>query len=220
MRKSFTLIELLVVIAIIAILAALLLPALSQARAKAHSISCVNNLKQAALALNFYSNDFNDTYPIVHYGTFTQPQDPPGDPQWYTPLVTHYNYDLKYLKCPADRGYQAAQGIQSYMVNAMFTFGKPLTGLATARRIVLSERGYVDGVAFDHQCYPGMRAPAGWQSKIDSARHNRRANYLFADGHAEALTLAETLGDGTPEKNRHFVAEWLHDYTDGEDHDH
>ena len=64
MKKSFTLIELLVVIAIIAILAGMLLPALSKARAKAQSIKCISNLKQYALWFNLYANDNNDCLPI------------------------------------------------------------------------------------------------------------------------------------------------------------
>ncbi len=100
-KKRFTLIELLVVIAIIAILAAILLPALNSARARGQSASCQNNLKQLASTVLLYAGDNEDYGPLVYiwnpatYGNMFAAYFSPGDGQ------VLYGSRVQVLECPA-----------------------------------------------------------------------------------------------------------------------
>ena len=79
-RTNFTLIELLIVIAIIAILAALLLPALNKARQKANSIRCISNTKQLGTSMQMYVDDNNGWFPTIYSWRFCFPSRRPAKP--------------------------------------------------------------------------------------------------------------------------------------------
>ena len=107
-RPGFTLMELLVVIAIIAILAALLLPALGKAKASAQRIACVNNLKQTGLALHMWGEDHTGRFPWRTLASDDGTQSLPEAWQHFQPLSEEAGTP-RILQRPSDRERQQAR---------------------------------------------------------------------------------------------------------------
>jgi prepilin-type N-terminal cleavage/methylation domain-containing protein/prepilin-type processing-associated H-X9-DG protein len=121
--RGFTLIELLVVISIIAVLAALLLPALAQAKAKAYQAQCLSNERELAVATYLYSADNGDWLPPM------QVELPGARPSWRPFLFAYVARNPKVYDCPAERKEVYALGTRvPPLVPSPLLIGLPVAG--------------------------------------------------------------------------------------------
>lgn len=194
---AFSIVDLLVILAIIAILAAMLLPALASSKRKATAINCTNNLKQLGLSFRVWEGDYGDKYPMAVPARRggTMEYNTGADTFRHFQVMSNEIFNPKILICPSDTRQPAANFVRlknenvSYFVDLDAVSDVNPQLLLTGDRNITGPSAPVNGIL---KLSPGQTA--GWTATM----HVNQGNVGLADGSVQQYSntgLTEALKD-------------------------